>query len=225
MQLVSFDGLQSGVPTRTTSTLTPTTLRSIEQVSVMTRYSSIAAEWPVVKKNKRERGTFIYLSFLECFEQCHKVFHDIPFQIPMFTCWMPQPPWSVWRPFSERVFVCVWKKRLTDMNEDDKSRIQEIIIVAITIYYRRNGKRNDSFLFIYGLLRHFCQNCCLFCFSWLIWYSMLRYYYYCCRFCWCIHNCSRVKSKKAVDSVVAAHTLTPIPIHHTYTLLLAWTNE
>ena len=31
MQLVSLDGLHSGVPTRTTPTLTPTTLRSIEQ--------------------------------------------------------------------------------------------------------------------------------------------------------------------------------------------------
>lgn len=30
-QLVSLDGLHSGVPTRTTPTLTPTTLRSIEQ--------------------------------------------------------------------------------------------------------------------------------------------------------------------------------------------------
>jgi len=31
LQLVSLDGLHSGVPTRTTPTLTPTTLRSIEQ--------------------------------------------------------------------------------------------------------------------------------------------------------------------------------------------------
>lgn len=31
MQLASLDGLHSGVPTRTTPTLTPTTLRSIEQ--------------------------------------------------------------------------------------------------------------------------------------------------------------------------------------------------
>lgn len=34
LQLVSLDGIHSGVPTRTTATLTPTTLRNIEQVSV-----------------------------------------------------------------------------------------------------------------------------------------------------------------------------------------------
>lgn len=33
LQLASFDGIQSGIPTRTTATLTPTTLRNIEQVS------------------------------------------------------------------------------------------------------------------------------------------------------------------------------------------------
>lgn len=34
LQLVSMDGIQSGVPTLTTSTLTPTTLRSIEETFI-----------------------------------------------------------------------------------------------------------------------------------------------------------------------------------------------
>lgn len=41
LQLVSLDGIHSGVPTRTTATLTPTTLRNIEQVSKFILLSSI----------------------------------------------------------------------------------------------------------------------------------------------------------------------------------------
>lgn len=41
LQLVSLDGIHSGVPTRTTSTLTPTTLRNIEQVSVFVAETTI----------------------------------------------------------------------------------------------------------------------------------------------------------------------------------------
>lgn len=34
MQFLNFEGLNSGVPTRTTPTLTPTTLRNIEQTFI-----------------------------------------------------------------------------------------------------------------------------------------------------------------------------------------------
>lgn len=40
LQLASLDGIHSGVPTRTTATLTPTTLRNIEQVSMFTPHKA-----------------------------------------------------------------------------------------------------------------------------------------------------------------------------------------
>lgn len=67
LQLVSLDGIHSGVPTRTTSTLTPTTLRNIEQVSLYSvTYSICFREFCLSLKKKKKTKKNVFTQILRC---------------------------------------------------------------------------------------------------------------------------------------------------------------